>query len=87
MSLDQLRTTASVTENLDTPFGLPLDKAAEIVPGSRDTLYKLIAAGELESYTVGRRRIVTVRSIRSYHARRLAAETAKRAATSPMEVA
>jgi excisionase family DNA binding protein len=39
---------------------------------SNSTGYELLAAGELESYTVGRARRVTVESIHAYVARRLA---------------
>ena len=39
--------------------------------------YELIAAGELESYTDGRSRKITVESIKRYIARRLAASNSK----------
>jgi excisionase family DNA binding protein len=46
---------------------------------SRATLYSLINGGELESYTEGRSRRITVESINAYVKRRLAAEAARRA--------
>jgi len=45
---------------------------------SRATLYTLINTGELESYTEGRSRRITVQSIGSYLQRRLAAEAERR---------
>jgi excisionase family DNA binding protein len=45
---------------------------------SRETLYRLINSGELESYTERRARRITVRSINSYIERRLAAEAQRR---------
>jgi len=45
---------------------------------SRSTLYSLINAGELESYTEGRSRRITAESISTYVKRRLAAEAARR---------
>jgi excisionase family DNA binding protein len=45
---------------------------------SRSTLYELLNSGELESYTEGRSRRITVRSINSYVERRLAAEAQRR---------
>jgi excisionase family DNA binding protein len=46
---------------------------------SRATLYGLINAGELESYTEGRSRRITVESINTYVRRRLAEEAKRRA--------
>jgi len=45
---------------------------------SRSTLYTLLNAGELESYTEGRSRRITVESINAYVKRRLAAEATRR---------
>jgi excisionase family DNA binding protein len=45
---------------------------------SRATLYGLINAGELESYTEGRSRRITVESINAYVRRRLAEEAKRR---------
>jgi excisionase family DNA binding protein len=45
---------------------------------SRSKLYELLNSGELESYTEGRSRRITVRSINSYVERRLAAEAQRR---------
>lgn len=45
---------------------------------SRATLYALLNSGELESYTEGRSRRITVDSINAYVKRRLEAEAARR---------
>jgi excisionase family DNA binding protein len=45
---------------------------------SRATLYALINAGDLESYTQGRSRRITVESINAYVKRRLAEEAKRR---------
>jgi excisionase family DNA binding protein len=45
---------------------------------SRETLYRLLNSGELESYTEGRARRITVRSINAYVERRLADEAQRR---------
>ena len=45
---------------------------------SRATLYQLINSGDLESYTQGKARRITVRSINAYVERRLAAEAQRR---------
>jgi hypothetical protein len=47
---------------------------------SRESLYRLINSGELESYSEGRSRKIIAASVRSHIARRLAAARAKRAA-------
>jgi excisionase family DNA binding protein len=52
-----------------------------LVPGliqvSRKKLYELINTGELESYTEGKSRRITVKSINDYIERRLAAEAVR----------
>jgi len=45
---------------------------------SRTTLYALLDRGELESYTEGKSRRITLQSIDAYVKRRLTAEAAKR---------
>jgi excisionase family DNA binding protein len=45
---------------------------------SRETLYRLIKAGELQSYTEGRSRRIMIASINAYVERRLATEAARR---------
>jgi excisionase family DNA binding protein len=45
---------------------------------SRKKLYELINTGELESYTEGKSRRITVKSINEYIERRSAAEAARR---------
>ncbi|MCJ9704427.1 helix-turn-helix domain-containing protein [Bradyrhizobium sp. SHOUNA76] len=64
--------------SLDAPFVASPNQAMKTLLVSRETLYKLINAGELESYTEGRARRITVASIDAYVKRRLAAEAARR---------
>jgi adenylosuccinate lyase len=45
---------------------------------SRKKLYELISTGELESYTEGKSRRITVKSINDYIDRRLEAEAVRR---------
>jgi excisionase family DNA binding protein len=56
---------------VSNPIGVPPKQAWEMLGCSNSTGYELLAAGELDSYTVGRARRVTVASIRRYVARRL----------------
>jgi excisionase family DNA binding protein len=70
--------------------GPPLQEVEPLVVGPRVAWhllgcgnthgYELIAAGELESYLDGRSRRITMRSIKAYIARRLAADRATSAA-------
>jgi excisionase family DNA binding protein len=50
---------------------------------SRKKLYELIKTGELESYTEGKSRRITVKSINDYIERRLAAEAVRRGRMHP----
>src|SRR5215475_501456 len=61
------------------------NQAMRAIPVSRKKLYELINTGELESYTEGKSRRITVRSINEYIERRLATEAARRgrAASTP----
>jgi excisionase family DNA binding protein len=64
---------------LDTPLVVSPNQAMKALMVSRATLYGLINAGELESYTEGRSRRITVESINTYVRRRLAQEAKRRA--------
>ena len=66
--------------HLEAPLVASPNQAMKALLVSRSTLYLLINAGELESYTEGRSRRITVKSIAAYVDRRLAAEAARRAA-------
>jgi excisionase family DNA binding protein len=64
-----------------TPSALPVtspNEAMKTLLISRETLYRLINTGELESYTEGRARRIITRSIAAYQERRLAAEKERR---------
>jgi excisionase family DNA binding protein len=63
---------------LDTPLVASPNQTMKALLIGREKFYELIAAGELESYTEGRSRRVTVSSIEAYLKRRLAAEAQRR---------
>lgn len=58
--------------------GLSVAEAAKRIGIGRSQTYELVASGELESFTIGRRRIVPESAIRTFFARRLAASRAER---------
>jgi excisionase family DNA binding protein len=63
---------------LEAPLVASPNQAMRAIQVSRKKLYELINAGELESYTEGKSRRITVKSINEYIERRLAAEAARR---------
>jgi len=63
---------------LDTPLVASPNQAMKALMISRATLYALINAGELESYTEGRSRRITIESIYAHVRRRLAEEAKRR---------
>jgi excisionase family DNA binding protein len=63
---------------LEAPLVASPNQAMRAIQVSRKKLYELINAGELESYTEGKSRRITVKSINQYIERRLAAEAARR---------
>jgi excisionase family DNA binding protein len=64
--------------DLATPLVASPNQAMRALMVSRETLYRLINDGQLESYTEGRARRITVESINAYVRRRLAAEASRR---------
>jgi excisionase family DNA binding protein len=64
----------------EAPLVASPNQAMRAIQVSRKKLYELINTGELESYTEGKSRRITVKSINEYIERRLAAEAARRAA-------
>jgi excisionase family DNA binding protein len=64
---------------LEAPLVASPNQTMKALLVSRATLYTLLNAGELESYTEGRARRISVESITSYVKRRLEAEAARRA--------
>jgi excisionase family DNA binding protein len=62
----------------EAPLVASPNQAMRAIQVSRKKLYKLINTGELESYTEGKSRRITVKSINEYIARRLAAEAVRR---------
>jgi excisionase family DNA binding protein len=69
------RAGRTIAPNL-APLGVPPKQAWQVLGCSNSTGYELLAAGELESYTIGRARRITVESIRGYVARRRGGGTA-----------
>ena len=58
-------------------------QAMSAIQVSRKKLYELINTGELESYTEGKSRRITVKSINDYIERRLEAEALRRGRAAP----
>ena len=65
----------------EAPLVASPNQAMRAIQVSRKKLYELINTGELESYTEGKSRRITVKSINEYIERRLAAESARRSRT------
>jgi excisionase family DNA binding protein len=63
---------------LEAPLVASPNQTMRAIQVSRKKLYELINAGELESYTEGKSRRITIKSINDYIERRLAAEAARR---------
>lgn len=63
---------------LESPMVATPNQAMKALMVSRSTLYSLINTGELKSYTEGRSRRITVKSISAYIERRLEAEAVRR---------
>jgi excisionase family DNA binding protein len=63
---------------LEAPLVASPNQTMRAIQVSRKKLYELINSGELESYTEGRSRRITVKSINDYIERRLAAEAVRR---------
>src|SRR6185437_5730787 len=61
---------------LEAPLVASPNQTMRAIQVSRKKLYELINAGELESYTEGKSRRITIKSINDYIERRLAAEAA-----------
>jgi excisionase family DNA binding protein len=63
---------------LEAPLVASPNQTMRAIQVSRKKLYELINSGELDSYTEGRSRRITIKSINEYIERRLAAEAARR---------
>jgi excisionase family DNA binding protein len=70
---------------LEAPLVASPNQAMRAIQVSRKKLYELINTGELESYTEGKSRRITVKSINDYVERRLAAEAVRRGRAPPHE--
>ena len=58
------------------PIAVTVDEACRVMGIGRTTLYELLQGGEVRGFSVGRRRLVSVASIREWEARSLAREGA-----------
>lgn len=63
---------------LEAPLVASPNQTMRAIQVSRKKLYELINSGELESYTEGKSRRITIKSINEYVERRLAAEAVRR---------
>ena len=68
----------AVSIAFESPLVASPKQAMRAIQVSRKKLYELINTAELESYTEGRSRRITVKSINDYIERRLAAEVVRR---------
>ena len=68
----------------EAPLVASPNQAMRAIQVSRKKLYELINTGELESYTEGRSRRISVKSINDYIERRLEAEAVRRGRAAPL---
>jgi excisionase family DNA binding protein len=73
--------SSAVSITFDVPLVASPKQAMRAIQVSRKKLYELINTGELESYTEGKSRRITVKSINDYIELRLAAEAVRRGRT------
>ncbi|MGY8681456.1 helix-turn-helix domain-containing protein [Bradyrhizobium sp. UFLA05-153] len=66
---------------LEAPLVASPNQTMRAIQVSRKKLYELINNGELESYTEGKSRRITIKSINGYIERRLATEAIRRGRT------
>jgi hypothetical protein len=64
---------ATVPEARPEPVAVAILDACHMIGCGRTMLYELMAAGEVDAITIGRRRLVTTASIRAMIDRRVAA--------------
>jgi excisionase family DNA binding protein len=74
----ELRMSGAMSIALEAPLVASPKQAMRAIQVSRKKLYELINTGELESYTEGKSRRITVKSINDYIERRLEAEAVRR---------
>ena len=63
----------STTKSEVTPISVSINDAAKLIGGNRNDVYNLIAAGELETAVLGRRRLIFIESLRKAMTRRMSA--------------
>ena len=64
MTVNPLQPAANDGHNSEEPLGVSVARTAKLIGVSRPTIYKDIKDGALESVMIGRRRIITMASIR-----------------------
>ena len=57
---------------VDEKLAVSVNEAAELIGLKRDLTYRLILSGDISSFKVGSRRLVSVEALRDYIARRTA---------------
>jgi hypothetical protein len=67
---------ATIPDHRPEPLAVDIPTTGRLGGWGRTTTYALIESGDLESFTIGKRRLVTVESIRALIARRVAAARA-----------
>lgn len=75
--------SSAVSVTFDIPLVASPKQAMKAIQVSRKKLYELINKGELQSYTEGKSRRITIKSINDYIERRLAAEADRRGRGAP----
>lgn len=58
------------------PISVGVDEAARLIGVARSMFYEMIARGDIETYKVGRRRLVRVKALEAY-VRRVAKENGR----------
>lgn len=56
----------------DDKLAVSINEAAEMIGVKRDLMFRLVLNGDISSFKVGSRRIVSVEALRAYIARRTA---------------
>ena len=56
-----------MNQNQQTPaLALGIDEAARVIGVARSMIYEIVARGEIESFKLGRRRLILVKNLNEY---------------------
>ncbi|NNA76991.1 helix-turn-helix domain-containing protein [Pseudomonas lactis] len=56
-----------MNQNQQTPaLALGIDEAARVIGVARSMIYEIVARGEIESFKLGRRRLILVKNLDAY---------------------